>query len=407
MTKAKTPSKIKIDPREHYKRSVGPIEHSELEECDMNIKNVGWTLGNACPYKCPQCYSMSARKRGANLTPQVIDRIIGQLSQINVETVNLGGNEPFFTNGLDRKNSLLPYIIRELDKKGIRVGLTTSGISAILLEADYPQEFSLLNDMDISLDSPYPTEHDQNRGAPLYPQAMKALTRASDYGIDRSIIMCTMNWNFTPNRIRALVKTAKQFNANVRINTIKPVEPEHMKLILSPEQFYKGFSLLMKLCDPIDLGEPPLATVTNYEHARGCPCGRTSFRIHSITPDGKIPVSPCVYLHDYKSGDLMKDELVDVIRSPQFQTFRRRNAHPEVILGCSNCDLIEKCRGGCASRSYLHHVHQTGERTLFVKDPYCPKDYQPMGVFSQNPEINKDITLVHKDYLCTWIGKPR
>ena len=163
----------------------------------------------------------------------------------------------------------------------------------------------------------------------------------------------------------------------------------------------------MKLCDSIDLGEPPLATVTNYEHAGGCPCGRTSFRIHSITPDGKIPVSPCVYLHDYKSGDLMKDELVDVIRSPQFQTFRRRNAHPEVIPGCNDCDLIEKCRGGCASRSYLHHVHRTGERNLFVKDPYCPKDYRPMGVFPQNPEINKNITLVHKDYLCTWIGKPR
>ena len=398
---------IKIDPREHYKRAVGPIEHSELEECKTNIKNVGWTLGNACPYKCPQCYSMSAREKGTNLTPEIVDRVIGQLSLNGIETVNLGGNEPFFTNGLDRKNSLLPYIIKGLHRKGILVGLTTSGISAIYLEEDYPQEFSLLNDIDISLDSPYSEEHDRNRGAALYPQVMKSLVKASEYGIEGTIVMCAMNWNFTPDRIRALVKTAKQFGANVRINTIKPVEPEHMNLILSPEQFYKGFSLLMELCDQVDLGEPPLATVTNYEHAKGCPCGRTSFRIHSATPDGKIPVSPCVYLHDYKSGDLIKDELADIIRSSQFQTFRRRNEHPEVIPECSDCSLIEKCRGGCASRSYLHHAHQTGERTLFVKDPYCPKDHQTDNTFPQNPQIDQQVVLVHRDYLCTWIGKPK
>lgn len=398
---------IKIDPREHYRRAVGPIEHIELEECKTDIKNVGWTLGNACPYKCPQCYSLSAREKGANLTPQIIDRIIDQLSLNSVETVNLGGNEPFFTNGLDRRNTLLPYIIRRLHQRGILVGLTTSGISAIYLEEDYPQEFSLLNDIDISLDSPYPEEHNRNRGAALYSQAIKSLAKASEYGIDRTIVMCAMNWNFTPDRIRALVKTAKQFGANVRINTIKPVEPEHMDLILSPEQFYEGFSLLMEFCDSTDLGEPPLATVTDYDHAKGCPCGRTSFRIHSVTPDGKIPVSPCVYLHDYKSGDLMEDELADIIRSPQFQTLRRRNAHPEVIPGCSNCSLIERCRGGCASRSYLHHTHQTGERALFVKDPYCPKDHPTDNTFPQNPQIDQQVVLVHKDYLCTWIGKPR
>ncbi|OQA93168.1 MAG: pyrroloquinoline quinone biosynthesis protein PqqE [Microgenomates group bacterium ADurb.Bin219] len=402
-----SPEIKQIDPREHYTREVGPIEHDELEECQTDIRNVGWTLGNACPYECPQCYSLSARERGANLTPQIIDRIIDQLSRVGVTTVNLGGNEPFFTNGLDRRNTLLPYIINGLVAHNILVGLTTSGISVVYLEEDYPQQFNLLNDIDVSLDSPSPEEHNRNRGAALYSQAIKALSLAREHEIDRTIVMCAMNWNFTPDRIKALVDTARKFDANVRINTIKPVEPEHMSLVLTGQQFYEGFSLLMNLCDPVDLGEPPLATVTNYEGAKGCPCGRTSFRIHSMTPDGKIPVSPCVYLHDYKAGDLTKDKLPDIIESPQFKTFRRRNAHPEAIVECRDCSLIDKCRGGCASRSYLHHAHQTGKRSLFVKDPYCPRDYQLTNHFPQNPQIDQDITLVHKDYLCSWIGKPR
>lgn len=396
-----------IDPREHYKRNVGPIEHEELDECKTDIRNVGWTLGNACPYHCPQCYSLSAREIGSKLTPAIIDRVVDQLSANRIETVNLGGNEPFFTNGPDRKNTLLPYIVRSINQKGILVGLTTSGISAIYLEEGHPEEFRMLHDLDVSLDSPYENEHNENRGAALYQQAIKALDLAQEYGIDRTIIMCGMNWNFTEDRIRALVEIGEKHNAFVRINTIKPVEPNHMELVISPEQFYRGFSLFMELCKPVDLGEPPLASVTNYEHAKGCPCGRTSFRIHSITPDGKIPVSPCVYLHDYKVGNLLEDNLSDIVKSPQFQTFRRRNAHPEVIPGCKDCTSIEKCRGGCASRSYLHHAHETGERTLFVKDPYCPKDHQTDDVYPQNPQIDQDVVLVHKDYLCTWIGKPR
>lgn len=396
-----------INPREHYRRNVGPIEHEELGECDIDIRNVGWTLGNACPYHCPQCYSLSARKNGANLTPAIVDRVINQLSLNGIKTVNLGGNEPFFTNGLDRKNSLLPYIIRGLNQKGIIVGLTTSGISAIYLEKDYPKEFGLIHDIDVSLDSPYEDEHNKNRGAALYKQALKTLHLAQEYEIDRTIIMCGMNWNFTKDRIRALVKLANQYSTFVRINTIKPVESSHMELIISPKQFYKGFSFFMELCKPIDLGEPPLAAVVNHERVKGCPCGRSSFRIHSITPDGKIPISPCVYLHDYKVGDLLEDELFDIVRSPQFQTFRRRNTHPEAIPGCKGCNLIKICRGGCASRSYLYHAHKTGGRTLFVRDPYCPKDYSPKNKFPQKPTIDDQIVLVHKDYLCTWIGKPR
>lgn len=396
-----------VDASEHFRRQVGPIEHSDLSQRPAQIRNVGWTLGNDCPYRCRHCYSMSARVRGRNLTPVMIDRVVGQLIEHGIETVNLGGNEPLFTNGSDPADTLLPYIIHTLADAGILVGITTSGITVTYLHREHPDAFAKINDVDVSLDSPFPAEHDTNRGAHLSKQALRALQICQSENIPRSVIMAAMNWNFTPDHIDALVDLTHAHDAQVRINTLKPVEPAHLDVALSADDFYRGFAHLMALCNPVEVSEPPLGALTGATAGQGCPCGRASFRIHSITPDGTIPVSPCIYLHDYKTGDLLVDDLADIIASPQFATFRRRAAHPEAIPGCDGCDLLDTCRGGCAARAYLHHAHATGRRSLFVPDPYCPRDHAPDQPLPAHDLISGGPRLVHLDYLCTWIGEPR
>lgn len=398
-----------LDPFEHYRLNTGPVhELGDLPETPAAIRNVGWTLGNDCPYRCTHCYSMSARKRGRNMTPAHVRRVVSQLALNGIETVNLGGNEPLFTNGRDPRDTLLPDIIRELHEAGIEVGLTTSGVSLLHLHRRHRWAVELLNDIDVSLDSPFPDEHDRNRGSRLYRQAVEALEICRDAGKPHTIIMAGMSWNFTPAHLTALVELARRYDAHVRINPVKPVEAAHMAVALSPEAYFEGFSLLMKLCAPVDLGEPPIAAVTDFPQARRCPCGRTSFRIHSITPEGRIHVSPCVYLHDYKAGlDLLEHDLADIIHSPQFRVFRQRNANPDRVEGCSGCSLLSSCGGGCAARSYLHRLHEEREKTMLARDPYCPQRVSPTAVFPQQPELCAEERLVHMDYLCTWIGRPR
>jgi radical SAM protein with 4Fe4S-binding SPASM domain len=396
-----------IDPEAHYRGSLGPIEHEDLEECPFNIRNVGWTLGNDCPYRCHHCYSMSARAKGRNLETWMVDRVVEQLAANGIETVNLGGNEPLFTNGREPRRTLLPYIIESLSQAGILVGLTTAGISLNYLAQYFPASVELLNDVDISFDSPFAEEHNRNRGAPLYNQAVRALEVAQDHCIPHSVIMCGMSWNFTHRHLRALVRLARRHGAYVRINPIKPVEPEHMLAGLTPAQYFRGFRLLMELCDVVDLGEPPLASFAGAPEAGGCPCGRSSFRIHSITPDGKVPVSPCVYLHDYKTGNLLLDSLESIIHSAQFRSFRRRNGNPHLVVGCDGCQFLLACRGGCAARGYLMHLHRTQRRTLFARDPFCLRDTLEGRSLPHGTRLRSEPRLVHRDYLCTWIGKPR
>lgn len=379
--------------------------HTDLEECECKIANIGWSLGNACPCNCKQCYSLQVRKPGKDLSKDIIDKVISQIEKLNVKTVNIGGNEPWFTNGLTG-DSLLPYIIEQLVKRNIKVGITTTGITLLKLYEKSPETLKIINDVDISLDSPYEKEHNQNRGVDIYKLALRGLEICNEYHIPKSIIMCAMKWNFTLDRLKDMVKLAKNYNANIRFNILKPVEESHMEMEMTPTQFYEGYSYLLKTCESVDITEPFLSGITQKENAHRCPCGRTSLRIHSITPEGRIPISPCVYLHDFKVGDLLTDDIIDLIHSEPFKEFRRRNANPEYIDGCAECDYKYNCGGGCAAKAYLSNLWSNNERNLFVREPGCPKDYKAKIIQPQIAKTEHD-SLVHIDYLCTWIGKPK
>jgi len=347
---------------------------------------------------------MSARRLGANMTPEIVDRIVEQLAKNNVETINLGGNEPIFTNGPNVKDSLLPYIIERLDSYGLSAGITTSGDTLLYLYKNRPDIYEKINDFDISLDSPFKEEHNANRGDDLYDDAIQSLDICKQTGKPHSVIMAGMNWNFTERHLSALIELCKKYDAFIRINTMKPLNSVQMKYVMSIKQFYDGFQYLMQHCDNVENGESVLRTVTGQKNSKRCPCGISSFRIHSITPDGKIFVSPCVYMHDYKSSqDLLTHELSDIINSDEFKVFRQRNANPEMLRGCTGCEKVDVCGGGCAARSYLFNAVQTGNKSFLCKDPYCPKDYQ--YDFSQEQNMVNTQRLVHMDYLCTWIGK--
>ncbi|GAA0124007.1 MAG: radical SAM protein [Clostridium argentinense] len=370
------------------------------------IENIGWSLGNACPYNCKHCYSRSVRKQGKNLTKEIIDRIISQISKLNVKTINLGGNEPWFTNGLYGE-SLLPYILEQLNTRGYKVGITTSGISLLNICKYSPESLKYINDIDISLDSPNEKEHNESRGANIYKLAIESLKIAQKHNIEHSIIICAMKWNFTLDNLDKLIDLAIKYDANIRFNVLKPLEKKHMEMLVPMEQFYKGYEYLLNHCETIDITEPRLSSLVRNKKRYSCPCGNTSMRIHSITPEGEVFVSPCIYLHDFKVGDLLKDDIIDIITSEPFQNMQIRNYYYRDILDCSDCKYGEICGGGCAAQAYLTNYWRNGKRSLLTHEEDCLKFLESnIDVSNYSKIMADDGQLVHINYLCTWIGKP-
>ena len=77
----------------------------------------------------------------------------------------------------------------------------------------------------------------------------------------------------------------------------------------------------------------------------------------------------------------------------------------KIISDSKDCEKIKTCGGGCTASDYLINYLKNDERNIYVKEPNCPRDYS--GKFVPNYRRSKvQKSLVHIDYLCTWIGKP-
>lgn len=242
----------------------------------------------------------------------------------------------------------------------------------------------------------------------LVSHALRVAKICRERGIDRTFSMCGMNWNLSTKHLEVLTELARQQKTFMRINFMKPTEPGHMNLVPNVDQFYEACRFIFDYCNVIELGEP-LGSAMSGLTSRGCPCGTTSFRIHSMTTDGRIPLSPCVYGHAFKGEyDLLGNDLADIIRSSEFEAFRVRRREPESIGECSGCEFIQQCRGGCPSQAYLWRQLSGGMGDFRdIRDPYCLRDYGPEGLTGTPNLIHQNKILVHRDYLCTLIFDPK
>ena len=365
------------------------------------FRNIGWTVGNHCNARCGHCYSWRVRRGNrACLDRADIDRIVEQLVVHGVETVNLGGNEPVYTHGPDLERTVLPRVIRTLHEAGIPVGLTTNGRSFDYLERFHPAELRMLNDIDFSLDSPFEAEHDLNRRAALFSQVVDI--RCREIAIDCCVVTCGMRSNFGPEHLAPFLALTGILGTEFRINMLKPVEPALIAQMPTAQQFYEGFAFLLEHTNCITLAEPCLAAVTGLTTA-GCPCGVASFRINGKTSDGRVPVSPCVYAHDFSSGDLLTEDLDSILGSQRFERFAGRNLALPRACRQADCSMLESCRGGCTSRTWFVH----GD--LDARDPYCPLTLEggladrATGLRTRSDPAPHGVR-VHDNYLCTWIG---
>ncbi len=368
--------------------------------------NVGWTVGNYCNAACGHCYSWKGRRSSsAFLTKTEADRIVGQLLELGVETVNLGGNEPIYTHGRDISATLLPYVIRSLHQAGLPTGLTTNGISFAYLDEHHHDELMMLNDIDFSLDSPFQREHDRNRGRQLYSLALRQIRRARELGLDCSVVSCGMRRSFTPAYLSAFLALTKLLDCEFRINTLKPVERSLLPQMPSAEQFYQGFDWLLRNTRAVTVAESCLSPFL-AQGCHGCPCGSSSFRVDGKNEQGRVPITPCVYLHDFKTGDLLTEPIRDILSERDFRVINARRRDLPSACREADCPFAETCRGGCAARAYLCRG------SMDARDPYCPLEYQErhghVPSLPVEPAMaDNDGIRVHDDYLCTWIGVTR
>ena len=329
------------------------------------------TTGN-CNLNCPHCYSKPLR--GHSLS---FDDVVALIEGKNIESINFGTGE----------NILNPSFLDIVDycyKKGIKLSVTSNGYGIMSMSDDDLKKF---HDIDISLEFIDQELQDDFRHGNSWDFVSEAIKKCRRLGIEYSIATALMNVNY--KEIPKLLAKAKKEDCNLRLNIFKPVPKAGItEFALSYDEFWASIALLFKHGKMISCSEPIVNAMLNIPPiVPQSPCGKSSIRVH---PTGQVV--PCVY---WSEGDVHINELNESFE-PAFESksFKEIAIIPDYCK--EECDKVDVCGGGCASRRYLRgDINQP--------DEFCPifhkKDIPEIEVVASTD--SKD--LVHSSYLCTLI----
>ncbi len=353
----------------------------------MTKYNVGWGFTKACNQNCLHCYNASGKKGNDELSLEEAKKVVLKLKENNVQTINYGTGEC----------GLIPEfwdIVEFVNSKGLIQGLTSNGWSVNDKTIDKVKKY--MNDIDISIDYGTKEKHNHFRRHPdAWKDAIHALELLNKSEMEFSIVTCIHAKNCSEENISSILALAKKYGCDLRINWFRPTGrgKENSDLKLSVEQFNKALIFLLKNSEIKAVPDSYISAVLGINARKGCPCGSESFR---ITPTGKVV--PCVYFtKELDNFKIQKTEFKKVISSEPFKQINNRD-----LEFCKDCEYLENCKGGCASRAFLEFG------SMNDPDAFC---YKKAGIkenpfkdvkFSYKPEGIK----VHDNYLCTIILKP-
>ncbi len=307
--------------------------HTGCDSIDSFALGLGLT--NECNLACSFCYRDPTRVDRLSL-----DQVCAVLERLPVRSVNLGTGE----NGMHPD---FVDILHHLREQPVKLTITSNGRS---LEMLGDSDVTAFADVEFSLDYPNESEQDLQRGAGNWRLIHEQAARCTKLGVPVTFIAVMMKSNF--NRMAAIAKIAKRYDAPLRINVYQAVRSDAFSMTYG--EYWSGFERLFTEVDAIAIGEPLVRAMAGLPPRHGG-CGVATVR---VTP--RATVQPCVY---WPGGGAPLDVLLDlgreVVATPAFEAAR------SIPPACQSCTFLSACRGGCAGRRRLLEA-------LDSPDPYCP-----------------------------------
>jgi len=298
--------------------------------------SLGIGLTSNCNLHCAHCYR--DQKRIYNLTLVDVQKVCNSL---DIGSIGFGTGE----NGL---NPEYFQILDYLHSRNFKMTLATNGYT---LSITSDESLKYFKDVEFSVDFPDRFRQNRFRGEGNWQTVMAGIERCQRLGIRMSILAVLMNLNYSD--LGRIARLAEALGADFRVNVYQPMYTADF--LPSFEQYWDAYKILFDQSEIISVTEPLVNTFLGLYGLSGTPCGGRSIR---VTPNRKLKA--CVYWPD---SDLSIDDLVEK-KEAVFESTRFRATHYTPKF-CLNCEHVENCGGGCASRRRLHG-------RLEEPDEYCP-----------------------------------
>ncbi len=345
--------------------------HSYYQYPNRFVPRVHWSITRKCNYRCRHCYMESPLCKSDELSTEECKKIIDQMVDSGVLSVDITGGEPFARSDFW---DIVDYLI----EKDIKIELIYTNGS--FLNESVIKQFELRGikpGFSISFDGI--GWHDWMRGiSGAEKMALKALKIAQENGYYTNVEMCIFKGN--RDVLFDSIELLKEYGvAQVKINTVISSNlwnensdnnsisfNEYLEFVIAnmDNVFLRGngIEILFGSVINVSANKKKYSIVSdkacdekNYNSHYLCNCIRNSA---FISPDGRL--CPCMSMSafdgDMRFISIFEKPLVEQFSSGEYIDFI--TATPSSLFkknpDCDVCDFKYRCLGGCRSLASMN-----------------------------------------------------
>ncbi len=317
---------LRIDPSIKFRKSTIP--------CTKTPVLIDLSLNNYCNLSCEFCYMSSKPiSAGEHLSMEDFDALLEKMKKSRVLQIALGGGEPTL-------HPQFTEILRKLRVDGnIIPNYTTNGSNLT------PEILKATKQFCGAAAVSYSEERIE--------ETLEATGKLISHGIQTNLHLVLLK-----SRIPRLTNITKQFAelgiANIVLLLFKPMgrgtnltheildstdrktlSIELLKILTLRKKF--GVRLSIDACSSFIVKEFPFLP----QSIEGC-----TGAIYSTYVDWELNMKPCSFMQETDGINLKKTSILEVWQSDSFELFRKSLITPR-YHGCTKCDHISSCWGGC------------------------------------------------------------
>jgi len=303
-----------------------------------------WELTYGCNLACVHCLSSSGRRDPRELsTAQALD-VIGQLAELKVFYVNIGGGEPTIRRDFYE-------LVAACVAQGVGVKFSTNGTTLSAARAEELARSDYV-DVQISLDGADEATNDAIRGAGSYRAARAAMAHLAAAGMEGfkiSVVATRQN----VGQLDAFLELAQAHRAQLRVTRLRPAgrgARSWAALRPTPEQQRQLYRWLLE--------HPEVLTGDSFFHLSAlgeplaglnlCGAGRV---VCLIDPLGDVYACPFALHPEFRAGSVLDPGgFAAVWHHAEIFTRLRQE---QTAGACQACSAAQSCRGGCLAAKFF------------------------------------------------------
>ncbi|EDZ95307.1 Radical SAM domain protein [Limnospira maxima CS-328] len=313
-----------------------------------DVKMLAWNISPWCNLTCKHCY-LGEIKGYDSLSTHELDRIVDQISSIDVKVVFLAGGEPLLIRNLE-------YVIRQLAQTGVSVFVNTNGILLTEKRIDSLLR-SQVSGVIIGFDGITQESYEMIRGEHTYQQALQGLKTAIKMGmsVESDFTLNCLNrhqlnsvplWGDELKLKRITVKRyvprpESKFDSQLRLTPQILKETYHDFLDIFPYPSQRE-SCKIYAHDPLFIVAKAEKGLLNQEDILREDCNAGGYTRGWIGLSSQGNIQPCPVMTEEVVGNILSEELQDIVKCSKMDIIR--DAIPAI---CQKCHHSSYCRGGC------------------------------------------------------------